>query len=143
MDLFGRAPRSETGEHFHNYVWAWRSLADYCNLIAPDICRACGDWYVNDGSGLEDANAVALARVLNEQIRTGQTLAYEKLYMRQLQAAPVPCRICVGKGGGDQTPAPTCFMCNGTGLFAVNLFYTDNVEQFVEFLNDCGGFSIC
>ena len=45
MDMYGRKPTGERGEYFRNNVWWWHPLADYCIMIAPDICAPCKYWH--------------------------------------------------------------------------------------------------
>ena len=73
MDINGRNPTGKCGEYFRNNVWCWPPLANYCNMIAPDICAPCRYWHTNDGDGLDAAGAVALAKALQKEIDAGRT----------------------------------------------------------------------
>jgi hypothetical protein len=148
MDVYGRDPFSDKGEHFRNNIWWWRPLADYCNRIAPDICRACEHWYHNDADGLQEHDAVALADVLDEHIQSGQTLLYEKSFSEMQESAPdEPCDKCHGTGVDPWKSDAKCPLCQGTGSVEAFIrwysFSVENVKEFVEFLRGCGGFRIC
>ena len=52
------------GPVFPNSKWQWSPLAEYCTVIAPDICAPCRYWHSHDGDGLDAAGAAALAEVL-------------------------------------------------------------------------------
>ncbi len=69
MDVFGREPKNETGKYFRNNVWYWRPLAELCQGLAPEICKACRYWQSNDGDGLDEAGAEALAASLAVELR--------------------------------------------------------------------------
>ena len=36
MDVYGRAPTSESGEYFRANVWSWHPIWNYCEVLAPD-----------------------------------------------------------------------------------------------------------
>lgn len=155
MDVYGKAPTAEAGKYFRNNVWWWRPLADLCQALAPQICRACEHWHSNDGDGLDADGAVALAAVLDARLTDG-TVA-RLLAERDKMIAEMPdvrCDFCLGKGvrthalaiehGRDKEP---CNACDGKGT--VRPWEThypqdeDNVREFAAFLKDCGGFEIC
>ena len=150
MDVFGKRPRSEAGEYFCANVWSWKPLAAYCCDVAPEITQACKYWQSNDGDGLDDKGAIALANILEREISSGRTALYEKA---QEAIAKVPCNICAGTGirlqlvgaisnnGGSR-----CNGCQGEGYVTPTHthypFSAENVKAFVTFLRECGGFEI-
>ncbi|MGD9805430.1 MAG: hypothetical protein AB7E81_11605 [Hyphomicrobiaceae bacterium] len=155
MDVYGKAPTTEMGRYFRNNVWWWRPLADLCQALAPEICSGCTHWHSNDGDGLDESGARALAFVLETRLADG-TVA-RLLAERDKRIAEMPdetCDLCVGAGvrsdrlaienGWHKGP---CNACNGKG--AVRPWETrypqdeDNVRGFVAFLKTCGGFEIC
>ena len=158
MDVYGKAATTEEGKYFRNNAWWWRPLASYCCEVAPEITAPCKYWQSNDGDGLDALGALALADVLESEIKAGRTLLYEKRYMGELEASPnVPCRICAGTG--IRPPVPECgagdpnkggFKCNGchgNGSVRPNSasypFSVENVQEFITFLRGSGGFEIC
>jgi hypothetical protein len=61
-------PCSQVGVVIYGDHGWWREIADYCRLVAPDICNTCKYWYSNDGDGLDAADAIALAKILRARI---------------------------------------------------------------------------
>jgi len=153
FDVFGKNPKNETGKYFRNNVWWWHPLWEYCCQVAPDIAGKVTHGHSNDGDGLDDEDdALALARRLREELESGRTKEYERQYAAALEALPdEPCRICGGTGGRQPPPQVgpgdvPCNGCSGTGKvrpFVTNCpFSKENVREFVEFLENCGGFEI-
>lgn len=152
MDVNGKAATSETGEYFRNNAWWWRPLARYCCAVAPEIAAKCQYWQSNDGDGLSAADSIALAAALQTEIDAGRTATTEKEYTAGLEAMPDEnCKICGGTGKRAEPPAcgPGTLPCNGcdhTGKVRPSQcnypFSAENVQEFVNFLRDCGGFEI-
>jgi hypothetical protein len=123
MDVVGKAPCNETGEYFRNNIWWWHPLADYCQMIAPEITSSCSDWHTNDGDGLDDACARALADALQSEIDSGLTALFARRCNSGLATLPnQPCHACVlgirieAAVGGDLHSGGSCPICCGTGL---------------------------
>jgi hypothetical protein len=98
--------------------------------------------------GLDDAQALALARILNEQVETGKALIHQRLCIGDIEPRKtVPCRFCDGKGTSEHAPHKKCWVCDGDRFVeAANCEYPFDVEyvkDFIAFLMNCGGFSIC
>lgn len=158
MDVYGKKPTTEEGKYFRNNVWWWHPLANYIIAAAPEIAERCKLWHTNDGDGLDAADAVRLADVLQREIDAGRTLAYARRYTSDLERMPnEKCGICSGTGtrlpvpqvgaGDPTTTGIKCNSCDGTGYvrsLATNYpFAVDNVREFITFLRGCGGFRIC
>ena len=79
MDVIGLKPTTKEGEYFCNTVWWWRPLADYCIRVAPDIAAQCKHWHSNDGDGLDERNAIALADLLQAEIDSGRCGSYARV----------------------------------------------------------------
>lgn len=169
MDVYGKAPKSEKGEYFRNNVWYWRPLWDYCNVVAEDLVAGVKGHY-NDGDGLDDAGALALAERLHEELATGRTFVYEAMYRSLIASQPRErCTYCEGTGirrdtVGQDMGMPErkldeavaavvgreygwCNGCQGEGevdpIDANYPFDVENVKEFADFLMESGGFSIC
>ena len=172
MDIHGKAPSSNQGEYFRNNVWWWRPLADYCCAIAPDVTAACRYWQSNDGDGLNAEASLELARLLRAEKTAGRTAAYATTRdMEHAMLPDKVCSLCTGSGVrndavGVDMSQPTrrieapefqpghprfgsvgwCNGCNGTGRLRPDETYypfsVENVEEFVMFLEACGGFEI-
>ena len=69
--IYGRAPRSKAGRNFAANRGAWDDLARVCLRVAPEPCSQIDEqcWFCNDGFGLDDAGAIALADALDQAIR--------------------------------------------------------------------------
>jgi hypothetical protein len=157
MDIVGKGPRSEAGKRFCNNVWVWRPLASYCCDVAPEIAQECEHWQTNQGDGLDDAGAVALANVLEREIESGRTASHERRFRQEQEIAPnEPCQICAATGirlpvphagaGDPNNGGFRCNGCEGAGYVRARIasygFSVENVKQFASFLRDSGGFEI-
>lgn len=148
MDVYGKEARSETGKYFRNNAWWWRPLARYCCEVAPEITSRCKYWQSNDGDGLGKADSLALADILQAKIDSGHTLIHEKKHNGALEMMPdEPCIHCHGTGRRtDMVCANGCNACQGKGSVRPSATYypfsVENVEGFIAFLRDCGGFEI-
>jgi hypothetical protein len=153
MDVYGKAPTSETGKYFRRSVWGWRPLWTYCEETAPEISEKVAYGHTNDGDGLGVEDSIALSQHLREEIASGCTARYIRERDDRLASLPdEPCRIC--DGTGRRLPPPDvgagtrpCNGCSSRGM--VRPFEThygllvEDVTEFADFLSDCGGFEIC
>ena len=169
MDVYGRNATSEKGEYFRNNVWWWRPLWNYCLEVAPELCGEV-DGDTNGGDGLDEDGAQQLSAILTERLATGHTFEYEDSYNKRLAALPqTDCSYCGATGirtdkVGEEFGMPakqleealavllgrthgTCNGCGGEGKVASweasYPFSAENVQEFAEFLEQSGGFSIC
>lgn len=170
MDVMGINPKNEKGEYFRNNVWWWRPLANYILENHFEIARDCEHWHSNDGDGLDAEASQKLARALKEDLERGVVADYEREYNRQLANLDrQECHICHGTGirkdalgveHGHLTKELKpeiqiltgrtngwCNGCDGVGTvenFIMNYpFSKDNIKEFADFLENCGGFQIC
>jgi hypothetical protein len=156
MDVYGKKPTATVGEYFRNNVWWWRPLADYIECVAPKLHAKVGEdgagWHYNDGDGLSGEDSTTLARLLRDELSDGETKAYEEEYKR-LQAKLPDQRCGVCEGTGKRQPVPKagagdvpCNACDKTGKQdhpnKNYPFAEENVKEFAEFLENCGGFKI-
>jgi DnaJ-class molecular chaperone len=152
MDVFGESATSPVGDHFRNNVWSWFPLAKYSISVAPAITSKCKNWLSNDGDGLNAADSKKLADILQVEIDSGRAAEFAKRYQAENDVLPdEPCDLCEGtgqrqpppqRGAGDQL----CNGCNGKGSVRPwathDWFSVENVQSFVAFLRECGGFRI-
>lgn len=170
MDVMGKYPTNEKGEYFRNNVWWWRPLADYILENYSEIANGCQNWHSNDGDGLDDEASKELSKALVKDLMNGTVLVYEQEYNRQLSKLErKKCLICDGSGIrsdklGIEHDYPnrelepevailtgrshgTCNGCSGVGTqeaWGMSYpFSAQNVAEFAEFLENCGGFEIC
>jgi hypothetical protein len=131
MDVCGKKPTTEEGKYFRNSIWFWLPLADYMYEVTPTITAKC-NWELNDGDGLDEADALALAQALDAEILSGRCSAYAS----------------ANKGATNFSDRERSVMAlsrelgRGTGIPPSRPFSVENVEAFVTFLRGCGGFVI-
>ena len=152
MDVYGKQATDKRGEYFRNNVWYWRPLADYVCAIAPELTAKCKHWQTNDGDGLNGADSKRLASILRDELDNGRTADYAMRHHAELEALPDErCTICGGTGYRAEPPTagPGTMPCNGCEATGKRRptdtwyhFDLDNVREFAEFLEHCGGFEI-
>ena len=129
MDIFGIMPRSEKGIELHgNHEW-WREIADYCHRVAPELCKSCRHWYTNDGDGLNEVSAVALAKILRASINDHTIEDYAR--------ALVAVDERTTKRGEIAEMEPFV-----ESEAAADFAFLKKIAKFADFLEDCGGFEI-
>lgn len=115
MDLYGENPSSEKGKYFRNNVWWWRGVADYVLEQHPEIAEHCKEWYSNGGDGLNEKQSKELARALFNDIDCGKVKSHALKFSRETV----------------QDDMNTWYK-----------FSEENIINFAEFLESCGGFKI-
>ena len=167
MDLYGKNAKNQAGEYFRNNVWWWHPLWEYCVSIHSYIAGKVDDGRSNDGDGLDQDEAKKLGLRLMSDLENGATAKYEWEYRERLSLLPMPdCNWCDSTGirtdpVGVENGMPTkeldedvaimvgrthgwCNSCRGYGKrspWQVNYpFSTENVQEFADFLLNCGGF---
>ncbi|MEQ1696178.1 MAG: hypothetical protein ABL901_10115 [Hyphomicrobiaceae bacterium] len=145
-------------------------MAEFIELHArEEIVRACEDWHSNEGYGLDEENSLELADELKALLDKGRVEAYVIERKARLAALPnIPCDLCHGSGirsdkVGREFAMPEtvitteshprhgqkgwCNGCDGRGSIRPSpcsyRLDVDDVQDFVGFLLDCGGFEIC
>jgi hypothetical protein len=171
MDVYGKNPISEAGSYFRNNVWYWRPLWDYVAQVGSDVIdgELAEHGHYNDGAGLDEDGALALAQILAEELESGRTETYERKNNEYFASLPrEACEWCNATGirtdkvgeemkMSEKELSPEmqilmgrthgwCNACQGVGTresFEANYpFKTENVREFATFLKDCGGFEI-
>lgn len=158
MDVYGRKPTNKKGKYFRNSIWGWRPLWNYCLAVAPEVAGRVKYGHSNDGDGLGKRDSLKLAKALREELDSGRTAEAEKEHAERLATMPdVKCDLCKGKGRRSDAYAKKnlpdlckpggCNACGGKGKVrpwaASYPFDAENVKEFAEFLEHCGGFKIC
>ena len=148
MDVFGNKPKNEKGEYFRNNVWWWRPLWDFCLDCYPDLAGKVRDGHCNSGHGLNAVDSKKLAKLIKQDLESGKVHQYSIDRKAYLDSLPLQnCEYCSATGiRNDEHVKGTCNACHGSGQvksWATEYpFDVDNVIQFQEFLDNCGGFSI-
>lgn len=155
MDVYGKNPENETGRYFRANVWGWHPLADYLCSVAPDLMAKVTYLHSNDGDGLNQADAVALATALQQALTSGHTAAYVEARDEAIASQPrLTCRYCEGTGTrSDEIGVQLgyaarnyCNGCEGNGDTAPwEASYSldvARVREFAAFARRSGGFEI-
>ena len=170
MDVLGKNPTTKTGEYFRNNVWWWRPLADFCiQRYGAEVGFDGEGWGYNDGNGLNGDQSLHLARLIRADLANGSVATYERNYNEWRASLPrEACDLCdctgirtdevgVEHGMPERELAPEiqiltgrtygyCNSCQGVGtnesFLAGYPFTEENVREFAEFLEGCGGFEI-
>jgi hypothetical protein len=154
MDVYGIKPTSEKGEYFRNNVWWWHPLWDYCCTVDKTLADKVPEGHSNSGDGLDAIAARQLAFKLQHKIDTGQAKEYVDQYETERKNLPKQdCKYCDENGErqwsqqNGETITKTCNACQGTkkvdpwdAHYPMDL---QNIQDFTNFLMDCGGFQIC
>ena len=167
MDVFGKKPINEAGKYFRNSIWWWHPLAEFLVETYPKVTSKCKDWHSNSGYGLGAKASRDLAKLVKADIRSGKVEDFERAQQLALAAIPpVACTCCDATGIrtdqlGLEAKFPErplspevveltgrthgwCDDCDGLGTQrqALLCFSVSNVEEFSNFLENCGGFNI-
>lgn len=114
MDVRGVKPTDKVGLYYGRSIWTWKPLWTYCLEVAPKIAGKVATGHFNDGDGLNDADAKALAAVLRKALDSGAAA-------KAAEASRTRPRL---------------------GAFDAYKFAVEDVWQFAVFLEHCGGFEI-
>ena len=153
---------SQSGTYFRNNVWWWRPLAHYVleeTLIIPEDRKE--SWGYNDCSEVSKEEAEMIAKQLRYLIKTGHTKRYSANWEARRKTLEVHndkvekeleehCQEVYKKLG--KTVAPKDFpkkdhdkwekIYRKRNSDASYPFSIENVEEFAEFCENCGGFTI-
>lgn len=170
MDVYGKNPTNEVGQYFRRNIWGWHPLWGYVEDTHPEIAELVEHAHTNDGDGLTASKSLKLAKLLQEDLANGVVDDYIEARQKALAALPrETCHLCEGtgirtdavgveNGMPDKELSPelqillgrthgTCNRCHGEGQvddFQLSYsLYREDVEQFSDFLENCGGFEIC
>lgn len=156
FDLNGVKPNAEVGIYFRNNCWWWRPLAEYVLNVCSDFLQEeeIQYWQSNDGQFVSADSAGLIAERLQLLIKSGTVKRYADKYEQERKAIPqLTCKYCNGTGDRPDLEPPEwktqcngCNCCHGTGKVndhaADYLFSEENVREFAEFCESCGGFEI-
>tara|TARA_Y100000593_G_scaffold1723_1_gene3458 strand:- start:670 stop:1152 length:483 start_codon:yes stop_codon:yes gene_type:complete len=105
------------GIYFRNNVWWWRPLWDFCYNVSDQIDKKLwNSGHCNDGAGLNEKQSRLLARDLIVALGHGRDVEFSN---------QMKDNINKDRGNWEYH------------------FDRDNVEGFIKFLLECGGFRIC
>ncbi len=137
-DIYGKKPTAPEGEYYRSNIWYWPPFVAMCRRLAPRESKGCKGWEVNDGHGLNAADALRLANRLDELLADGTIAAYiadsGEPPVTELQARTLRFVKALTKATGNpEVSAP------GLANPAVT---EEDVREFIAFLKTCGGFKI-
>ena len=154
--------QSQKGTYFRNSVWWWRPLAHYVLKYTKVIDEDKKDcWSYNDHCIIDEQEATQIAKQLRHLIETGHTKKFSREWEYRREALEKHndkvekelekhCQSVFKKLG--KTIAPSDFpkkdlekwnrIYSKRNSDACYPFSIENVEEFAEFCENCGGFSI-
>ena len=147
------------GIYFRNTIWWWRPLWNYVSSVCDFNDDETSRGLYNDGTIIYKYEALNIAKILQEELDNGNILSYSNKYTEELDNLPLePCEFCNGTGvrfWDDIEIAKDCNSCNtessrkdGIPPGKVKNFSTsypfsiENVESFIKFCKESGGFHI-
>lgn len=169
MDVMGKKPVSETGEYFRASVWGWHPLWDLIEDKFSEQASKVENAHYNSGGGLNGKDSKILSSKIIDAIKTGKMQEWIDEDNAYKDALPRrACHCCDGAGirtdeVGVKAGQPSreldpnvaekvgrkrgwCNGCNGLGddqhreaYYRLDL---ELMQEFGEFLYDCGGFNI-
>jgi hypothetical protein len=170
MDVYGKNDTSSVGRYFRRSVWGWRPLWDYCLDQHGEIAGKVEYGHSNDGDGLDANDSILLADAIKTALENRSVDAYLAKRNKALAELERPaCEYCNATGirtdevglenkMPEQELEPEMAMltgrthgwCNGcSGEGKTDAWETNyklnksDIEQFMDFLFNCGGFRIC
>ena len=148
----GDTPQDESpGHYFRNNIWWWRPLWEYTSLTCSDILtdEDIDNGHSNSGHKISKSKAVKMRNRIDNLDEKGYIKLEVDRHQKEIDDAPMDdCPYCNGTGERDfDGELGKCNACDGVGRvkpFWVNYPFTrENVMEFRNFLDQCGGFQIC
>jgi hypothetical protein len=147
MDIYGKHPRSEIGKYYRGDIYSWNILAKHIVQACPkNITGKVPNWFTNDGYGLDEADSISLAHILEEHVKTGlEVIPESPPFTSGIDEVFVHLQAAVASGAlpevgiGDELrfgreKKPIKDLTVGVSESAIT--------EFAAFLRDCGGFEI-
>ena len=134
-ELEGINPSHSSGDYIVFNVFQWPPIIDYCRTVAPAIMDQVADWLVNEGQGLDRANAAELGRLLLASLLDGR---FEQAAAEFNPAEYLARPDLLGNAMFDTEFARITGM-QPAGEFELN---RDRLTELALFLGVCGGFRV-
>jgi len=139
------------GGYFRNNVWWWRPLWNYVAELCDDILTEedIENGHSNSGQLIDQEKCLVIAKRLVDKLQSGEVAKYKAARDRHLESLPQEdCDLCDATGvRNDAVVQGECNACRGKGTKPPwdthYPFDEENVEEFKNFVKECGGFTIC
>ena len=139
------------GGYFRNNVWWWRPLWNYVTELCDDILTEDDIEHGHNNSGrlIDQEKCLVIAKRLVDELQSGRVSLYKEARQRHLESLPQEdCDLCDATGvRNDEYVQGECNACHGKGTKphwdTHYPFDEENVEEFKNFVKECGGFTIC
>jgi len=128
MDVIGRNSTATQGEYFRASIWQWPLLVKVITTLCPQETSVCKHWEFNDGDGLNNAQALALAEALERKLGSGEVAA----------ALCDPAIVSI-----TEPPIAAWFRSQGFDMLHEDPVIDEHyVAKFAAFVRASGGFAI-
>lgn len=130
MDVYGQEPDNKRGEYFRASIWSWPAIYSLTTMLCSDLLddATIRDMSINCGAGTKDASVCKqMAARLREWL--GKTQAGFTAYVEHEHTLAGQLEAQLRKVGpeGDRTSRHASH---------------DHLEEWIEFLEHCGGFEV-
>lgn len=157
MDVYGIQPKNKKGEYFRAAIWAWGPIYNImcyaCEIYSLCDARTLELMCSNDGAGLdnqEDCNrlADAMSDILNDP-RTleehglqvsGDGTGKETTYSYPIKGDSFVCHLPTSRLLSYKEAKKLNYPLDD--LISSSHTNREHVEEFIEFLRNCGGFQV-
>jgi DnaJ-class molecular chaperone len=151
FNLVADGPEKEDLAVFNRSAWIWHPIWEYVETHYPEISNQVKYGHSNDGDGLSGGAARDLGLKLRSDIDSGIAEKYVdkfNLFLKSLE--DVTCPRCLGFGlnriGILRSASSQCIKCEGSGRsrppVCSYFMVLGDLEEFSNFLVNCGGFRI-
>jgi hypothetical protein len=150
--IHGVKPKNKKKEYLDYNCWYWRPLWEYVHEVCKDILteKDFKGGETNDFYFIDADKTKKIAARLETLLKEGKVDKYS--YRRQERLDNLPDEVCDSCDGAKEVQylgkeyKEECRNCGGTGYvrpFECRYpFYSEIVEEFVEFCNNVEGFTI-
>ena len=137
MDVFGLAPANGTGEYFRASIWSWFPIWDRLVSLCGDFLeeRLLVDMSFNQGAGPQDqTTCTKIAERLESWLRKDPSERFFRIKDNSGLRVTSEGRFVTDEDAKKDPHLET------KSPYSVDRLH---IEEFVEFLKNCGGFSVC
>ena len=136
MDVFGIEPTADTGRYFRASIWQWRPLWEQMKALCGDFLsdEMLAAMAYNDGAGpREQSTCTKIADRLEQWLHTDSRSKFViDREQTSLRVASNGCLVSCETLSEEEES-------NSKSPYSVT---RQEIEEFIEFLRDCGGFSV-